>query len=224
MSSRHRILTPRVASIDARPTMDTRPTGTRTPIAGREARMHERKTLAGQGGHAPPGTSTALKRRLNLGRPEKGAAAEWETRLGRWKQRSGAVAPAASAEKAHRQGATAGGRAQLARSGGLRRSRLRNARGDAPTASARRDAPGESARKFPPQRRRRARRAKARNPCRQRRTPGRTPQQRDRRRMREERTGARPKRQAHTSAPRFFQGGDERTALTHATPTSEETR
>lgn len=78
---------PRVASIDARPTMDTRPTGTRTPIAGREARMHERKTLAGQGGHAPPGTSTALKRRLNLGRPEKGAAAEWETRLGRWKQR-----------------------------------------------------------------------------------------------------------------------------------------
>lgn len=78
---------PRVASIDARPTMDTRPTGTRTPIAGREARMHERKTLAGQGGHAPPGTSTALKRRLNLGRPEKGAAAKWETRLGRWKQR-----------------------------------------------------------------------------------------------------------------------------------------
>ena len=48
-----------------------------------------------------------------------------------------------------------------------------------------------------------------RSPCRQRRTPGRTPQQRDRRRMREERTGARPKRQAHTSAPRFFQGGDE---------------
>ena len=48
-----------------------------------------------------------------------------------------------------------------------------------------------------------------RSPCRQRRTPGRTPQQRDRRRMREERTGARPKRQAHTSAPRHFQGGDE---------------
>lgn len=126
---------PRVASIDARPTMDTHPTGTRTPIAGREARMHERKTLVGQGGHAPPGTSTALKRRLYLGRPEKGAAAEWETRLGRWKQRQSAVAPAASAEKAHRQGATAGGRAQLARSGGLRRSRLRNARGSAPTAS-----------------------------------------------------------------------------------------
>ena len=78
---------PRVASIDARPTMDTRPTGTRTPIAGREARMHERKTLAGQGGHAPPGTSTALKRRLYLGRPEKGAVAGWETRLERWKQR-----------------------------------------------------------------------------------------------------------------------------------------
>lgn len=78
---------PTVETMDARPKRETRPTGTRTPIAGREARMHERKTLAGQGGHAPPGTSTALKRRLNLGRPEKGAAAEWETRLGRWKQR-----------------------------------------------------------------------------------------------------------------------------------------
>lgn len=126
---------PTVETMDARPKRETRPTGTRTPIAGREARMHERKTLAGQGGHAPPGTSTALKRRLYLGRPEKGASAEWETRLGRWKQRQSAVAPAASAEKAHRQGATAGGRAQLARSGGLRRSRLRNARGSAPTAS-----------------------------------------------------------------------------------------
>ena len=78
---------PTVETMDARPKRETRPTGTRTPIAGREARMHERKTLAGQGGHAPPGTSTALKRRLYLGRPEKGASAEWETRLGRWKQR-----------------------------------------------------------------------------------------------------------------------------------------
>lgn len=78
---------PTVETMDARPKRETRPTGTRTPIAGREARMHERKTLAGQGGHAPPGTSTALKRRLYLGRPKKGAAAEWETRLGRWKQR-----------------------------------------------------------------------------------------------------------------------------------------
>ena len=67
---------PTVETMDARPKRETRPTGTRTPIAGREARMHERKTLAGQGGHAPPGTSTALKRRLYLGRPEKGAAAE----------------------------------------------------------------------------------------------------------------------------------------------------
>ena len=75
---------------------------------------------------------------------------------------------------------------------------------------ARRDAPGESARKFPPQRRRQARRAKARSPCRQRRTPGRTPQQRDRRRMREERTGARPKLQAHTSAPRYFRAATSR--------------
>lgn len=78
---------PTVETMDARPKRETRPTGTRTPIAGHEARMHERKTLAGQGGHAPPGTSTALKRRLYLGRPEKGATAEWETRLGRWKQR-----------------------------------------------------------------------------------------------------------------------------------------
>lgn len=62
---------PTVETMDARPKRETRPTGTRAPIAGREARMHERKTLAGQGGHAPPGTSTALKRRLNLGRPEK---------------------------------------------------------------------------------------------------------------------------------------------------------
>ena len=89
---------PTVETMNARPKRETRPTGTKTPIAGREARMHERKTLAGQGGHAPPGTSTALKRRLYLGRPEKGAAAEWETRLGRWKQRQSAVAPAASAD------------------------------------------------------------------------------------------------------------------------------
>ena len=89
---------------------------------------------------------------------------------------------------------------------------------------ARRDAPGESARKFPPQRRRQARRAKARSPCRQRRTPGRTPQQRDRRRMREERTGrgqsVKPTRARHVISGRRRAGA----ALTHATPTSEETR
>lgn len=66
---------PRVARIDARPTIGTRPTIAITAIAGREARMHERKGLAGQGGHAPPGTSAALKRCLYLGRPKTGATA-----------------------------------------------------------------------------------------------------------------------------------------------------
>ena len=46
----------------------------------------------------------------------------------------------------------------------------------------------------------------------------RTPQQRDRRRTREERTGARPKRQAHTSAPRYDQGGDEQDRLRRTPP------
>lgn len=197
--------------MDARPKRETRPTGTKTPIAGREARMHERKTLAGQGEHAPPGTSTALKRRLYLGRPEKGAAADWETRLEALEAAAERRSPCRQRRKSpsarrnsRRAGAVGQKRGFAALSAAERQGERANRQ------HARRDAPGESARKFPPQRRRQARRAKARSPCRQRRTPGRTPQQRDRRRMREERTGARPKLQAHTSAPRYFRAATSR--------------
>lgn len=119
--------------------------------------------------------------------------------------------PCRQRRKAHRQGAEAGGRAQLARGGGLR----------APSAAAR----PEAARRPRTCKAGRTGRKRAQNfprcaddkPAAQ--TPvapaasagrtNRTPQQRDRRRTREERTGARPKRQAHTSAPRYDQGGDE---------------
>ena len=202
---------PSVETLDARPKQETHPAGTRTPIAGREARMHERKGLAGQGGHAPPGTSAALKRRSHLGRPKKGAAAGRKPVWRRWKQRQSACSPCRQRRKAHRQGAEAGGRAQLARGGGLR----------APSAAAR----PEAARRPRTRKAGRTGRKRAQNfprcaddkPAAQ--TPvapaasagrtNRTPQQRDRRRTREERTGARPKRQAHTSAPRYDQGGDE---------------
>ena len=78
---------PSVETLDARPKQETRPAGRRTLIAGREARMHERKGLAGQGGHAPPGTSAALKRRLYLGRPKTGATAGSQALVSpeRWK-------------------------------------------------------------------------------------------------------------------------------------------